>query len=221
MYDLFRSVISRSAIGALCLAAVFAIACGDGGGSEGAYVTATKTEETAPPEAAPGVADLPEPELEPAPLEASPVEERVVQTAVAEISIEEYHNLVSNRRGRPLFVNFWATFCEPCKRKMPDIVDLYEEYGQDRVDFLAVSADYFSNTVEEVPAVMRELGMTLPTRILVTRNINDAITSIDEDWSGVLPATFIYDSEGVLMEKIFEEKTKEEIEEFILAVLGE
>jgi len=64
--------------------------------------------------------------------------------------------------GKPLVVNFWATWCPPCKAEMPDFDELYKEYG-DRVDFMMVNlTDGNRDTVAAVKDFIAEKGYSFP-----------------------------------------------------------
>ena len=78
----------------------------------------------------------------------------------------ETHTL-ADYRGKTVFLNFWATWCPPCRAEMPDIQKLYEEYrdaGDDSVVILGVAAPNFGSEVsqEEIEAFLEENGYTYP-----------------------------------------------------------
>lgn len=138
-----------------------------------------------------------------------------------QITLDELQNRIQNRNGKPLFLNFWATWCEPCTKEMPVILDLHKQYGQNQVDFLAVSADTFSDTVDQVQSKIQELNMTqIPTMILMAQDQEQAISAIDEQWEGQIPATFIYDAQGNKVTALFGEQTREEFENALKSVVS-
>ena len=64
--------------------------------------------------------------------------------------------------GKPIILNFWASWCGPCKSEMPDIQRFYEEYGED-VHFLIVNCtDGSRETVETAKAFLEDAGYTFP-----------------------------------------------------------
>ncbi len=63
--------------------------------------------------------------------------------------------------GKPLVINFWATWCGPCKIELPAFEDAYSRYG-DSVGFLMVNMDGTDNTVESVRSFLAETGYTFP-----------------------------------------------------------
>ena len=153
------------------------------------------------------------------PLQSSPVDSASVTTAIADISVDEIEQTRASRRGKPLLINYWATFCGPCKKEMPHLVDLYEEH-RGEVDFLAISIDGLAGTEDAIPETMEQLGMTLATRLLVTdRNMNDTITALDPQWGGTLPATFIYNASGEVIHRMIGEQTRQQFESALANVL--
>lgn len=78
----------------------------------------------------------------------------------------EVHTL-SDYAGKTIFLNFWATWCPPCRAEMPDIQKLYEEYaaaGDDTVAIVGVAAPGYGGekTTEEITAFLEENGYTYP-----------------------------------------------------------
>ena len=60
--------------------------------------------------------------------------------------------------GKPIVLNFWASWCGPCKSEMPEIQEFYQEYGTD-VHFILVSVD---NSLDEAKNFIEEEGYTFP-----------------------------------------------------------
>jgi thiol-disulfide isomerase/thioredoxin len=135
-----------------------------------------------------------------------------------QMTLEEYQTFTTNRSEKPLFVNFWATWCTPCIEEMPHIIELSQEY-KDKMDFLAVSADSFTGTVDQVEKSIDTLKITLPVRVLVADQ-NTAINTIEADWSGSLPTTFIYDSNGNKAQWLQGPQSKEEFQAAIDQILN-
>ena len=100
-------------------------------------------------------------------------------------------------RPRPLLVNFWATWCVPCREEFPDLLKLRGEYGADRLDFILVSLDDPAEINKAVPEFLSEQRAgELPSYLLHATDESVAINLVDPDWSGELPATYLYDRAG-------------------------
>ncbi len=110
----------------------------------------------------------------------------------------DVHSL-SDYKGKVIFLNFWATWCPPCKKEMPDIEELYKEYNlnQDEVVFLGVanpSSKEFPNNQDVDKDAIKEFlddnGYTFPTLFDETGEVfrNYGISAF--------PTTFMIDKEG-------------------------
>jgi thiol-disulfide isomerase/thioredoxin len=111
---------------------------------------------------------------------------------------------VGEARERPLLVNFWATWCGPCREEFPDLVKLRGHYAADHLDFALVSLDDISDIETAVPDFLLESGAaSLPAYLLHAEDDNAAINLVDPTWAGELPATFLYDRSGHI---VFEHK---------------
>lgn len=106
----------------------------------------------------------------------------------------EEHTL-SDYKGKTVFLNFWATWCPPCKAEMPDIQNVYETYdteGEDALVVLGIAAPNMGGegSEEQIAAFLKEQGYTYPVVMDTTGEIFSAygITSF--------PTTFMIDREG-------------------------
>src|SRR5438445_9990081 len=66
---------------------------------------------------------------------------------------------LSDFRGKVVVLNFWATWCAPCKRELPDLVALSREMADRNVKFIGVSTDRGPNIIEDVRAFVNEHGI--------------------------------------------------------------
>lgn len=83
--------------------------------------------------------------------------------------VDQYGNThtLADYEGKTIFLNFWATWCPPCRAEMPDIQKIYEEYaeaGDDSVAILGVAAPNYGgeSSAEEIAAFLEENGYTYP-----------------------------------------------------------
>ena len=109
---------------------------------------------------------------------------------------------VGTGRARPLLVNFWATWCTPCREEFPDLVKIRKQYEAAKLDFVLVSLDDPSDIGTAVPEFLKgQRATAFPAYLLHAVDDSVAINLIDPTWSGELPATFLYDRSGALVFK--------------------
>ncbi|MEW6739417.1 MAG: peroxiredoxin family protein [Nitrospirota bacterium] len=121
---------------------------------------------------------------------------------------------LSEFRGKAVLLNFWATWCGPCRAEMPSLNNLYNEYKDKGLVVLAVSVDASEKPVK---SFARELKLTFP--VLMDK---DKAVSFDEYAVLGLPTTFLIDRNGVVIEKIMGEREWDspQMKEKILKLLG-
>ena len=95
-------------------------------------------------------------------------------------------------RGKVIVVNFWATWCPPCREEIPDLVALQEKY-RDRLQIIGISQD--SGSVEDIRRFATEHKMNYPT-VMSTPEIEKLFPGVY-----ALPTTFILDRDGKLAQK--------------------
>jgi len=116
---------------------------------------------------------------------------------VTQIDIEGLRKLLAPR-GKPLMLNFWATWCDPCREEFPDLVKLDIAF-KGKIDFLTISLDDPDDIDTLVPKFLREQKAEMPAYLLKTPDESAAIGLVSKDWSGSLPLTAIFHPNGDLM----------------------
>ena len=141
---------------------------------------------------------------------------------VKEINTESMTSLLKRAPAepRPLLVNFWATWCDPCREEFPDLVKIDKDFRPKGLEFIAISLDDLSEIKTEVPKFLRQMRATMPAYLLNVPDPERAINAIDPRWSGALPATFLYDAQGQLVFKHFGRVQPEELRSAIEKVVG-
>jgi thiol-disulfide isomerase/thioredoxin len=115
-------------------------------------------------------------------------------TQIDEIALK---NLLrrEGENSKPLLINFWATWCEPCREEFPDLVKIDAEY-KGKIDFITVSLDYPSEIGRDVPKFLGEMKAEMPAYLLKTQNEDAAIALVSPNWKGSLPFTILFDPAG-------------------------
>lgn len=99
--------------------------------------------------------------------------------------------------GKPLLINFWATWCDPCREEFPELVQLDKEY-KGKIDFITVSLDDVEDIATAVPKFLSSMKAEMPAYLLKTNDESGVITSISKDWRGGMPFTALYSPDGKL-----------------------
>jgi len=115
----------------------------------------------------------------------------------------QQHNL-ADYHGKILVVNFWATWCVPCKHEMPLFADAVKHYGADHVQVVAISLDD-ETTRSKIPTFAEKENMSFPILLGST----DAMKTLG--LGEAVPATAFVDSEGRIVAKILGEVSKSEL----------
>src|SRR6185295_4363628 len=117
-------------------------------------------------------------------------------SSVRAINAEEMQALLKRDGKHPLLVNYWATWCDPCRDEFPDLVKVDQDYRNKGLDFIAISLDDTADLKTAVPEFLRQVKATMPVYLLNVSDPEPVIVAIDKDWGGALPATFLYDAKG-------------------------
>jgi len=120
---------------------------------------------------------------------------------VSPIDTEALKGLLTQQREHPLLVNFWATFCDPCRDEFPDLVKIDKDYRPRALEFVTVSLDDVSDIKTGVPKFLDEMKATMPAYLLDASDPEPAINLVDPRWRGDLPATFLYNEKGEVVYK--------------------
>jgi thiol-disulfide isomerase/thioredoxin len=126
-----------------------------------------------------------------------------LSVVVKDIDLEGLQKLLQRegKQSRPLLVNFWATWCDPCRDEFPDLVQIDKDYKARGLEFITVSLDDPAEIKTVVPQFLRQMQARMPAYLLNVPDPEPAIKWIDAEWSGGLPATFLYDAQGQVIFK--------------------
>jgi peroxiredoxin len=95
---------------------------------------------------------------------------------------------LSDLRGKVVVLNFWATWCPPCKEEMPSMDRLYKRYKDHGFTIAAISID--GGGIQAVAAFVKKLGLTFPIGLDPTLDVANRYTV------RALPSSFLIDREG-------------------------
>jgi peroxiredoxin len=100
---------------------------------------------------------------------------------------------LSDFRGKPVLINFWATWCPPCRQEMPYLQQVYDQWSAKGLVLLAIN-------IEESPAKVKtffaENNLSLPVLFDFTGSVTDSYGVIP------IPTTFFIDGDGVIRQRV-------------------
>lgn len=118
---------------------------------------------------------------------------------------------LSDFKGRVIILNFWATWCPPCRKEIPDFVELYEKYKDEGLLIIGVNLDRGdSRTVKQFS---KNYKINYP---IVLGNVN-----VTQDYGGIrgIPTTFVIDRKGNIKKKYVGYRPKATFEEAVKRLL--
>ena len=137
---------------------------------------------------------------------AVPAQKRKGRTAtprkpivVSAINLEALKGLITQQREHPLLINFWATYCDPCREEFPDLVKIDRDYRPRSLEFITISLDDVTDIKTGVPKFLGSMKATMPAYLLDVPDPEPAIDLVDPRWQGSLPATFLYNEKGEMV----------------------
>lgn len=126
-------------------------------------------------------------------------------------------------KGKAVLVNFWATWCAPCKIETPWLVELREKYAAQGFEILGVSADdidrgdakRFTQEKQEIATSAQKMHISYPV-LIDGASLSDAYGGLDE-----LPTSFFVDRNGTVVAAQLGLTSKDEIESNIRKAMGQ
>ncbi len=123
------------------------------------------------------------------------------RTASAEVLIQKLdgvrlNRLLAKRNRKALVLNVWATWCVPCVEEFSALSRIAERYGSKGVEVVAVSIDVPEDLRDKVIPFVRRQSGRIRYYINAFEKDEQFIDRLDKDWSGAIPATFIFDAKG-------------------------
>lgn len=115
--------------------------------------------------------------------------------------------------GKVLVINFWATWCPPCLKEIPEFIELQKSLGEEGLQFVGVAID----TPDKVKAFIEEHGINYP--VLVSEEKGTLVTNDYGNKLGVLPYTAFINRAGQIVHTHAGAIDKETAERFILPLL--
>ena len=133
---------------------------------------------------------------------------------------EQYRaRVVAAKTGRVVLVNFWATWCDPCREEMPALVSAAKRFSSKDLAVALVSTDSLKKTADvqkflaagKIPFVCWQAKSSDPQRF---------IDAVDKSWNGAVPYTLVYDRHGELVARLAGPQTEKSFGEAVRRALA-
>jgi thiol-disulfide isomerase/thioredoxin len=135
------------------------------------------------------------------------------------IDVQGYQKLVQQYHGKPLLINFWATWCEPCRDEYPMLNELSKEYAPKGLRVVGVNSDQDGDLILMRRFIARYKPV-FPNYRKKPEGEGEFNQAVLPDWRGELPATFLYNKDGRLTGHFFGARNRETYEAAIRQLLS-
>jgi len=135
------------------------------------------------------------------------------------IDAQSFQKILQEHHGKPLLVNFWATWCEPCRDEYPMLNELAKEYGPKGLQVVGVSMDDDGDMI----LVRRFLARYKPVFPNYRKKPGEEAAfrqSVLPGWGGTMPVSIFYAKDGRIVLNFMGEKSREQYEQAIQSLLG-
>lgn len=89
-------------------------------------------------------------------------------------------------------INFWAMWCKPCVKELPEFEDIRKDYSNKKVKVILISLDFGKNVEDRLVSFLKRKNINAEVVLLDDPDADTWIGKVDKDWDGALPATVIY-----------------------------
>ena len=140
--------------------------------------------------------------------------------AVKLVKPDQYRSrVVAPKNGRVLLVNFWATWCLPCREEMPALAAAAKGFPSRDVAIVLVATDT-PKTARDVPKFLSKYKVPFVCWQAKSRDPQAFIDAVDRSWDGSLPYTLVYDRTGEVVAKLAGQQTEASFTDALKAALG-
>ncbi|WP_299090718.1 TlpA disulfide reductase family protein [uncultured Metabacillus sp.] len=115
---------------------------------------------------------------------------------------------LSSLQGKKVILNFWATWCPPCRSEMPDMEKIHNEFNEDVV-IAAVNLTSSEKNVETVESFVKELNLSFPVLLDKKGEINKQFEVLS------YPTSYIIDEKGVITSKFVGAMTYDQMKDLL------
>ncbi len=136
-------------------------------------------------------------------LEADDAKRQKADFTLLDLQGKSWH--LQDLKGKVVLVNFWATWCPPCRKEMPDLQALYDKYKDQGFVVLSISDE----EAGKVSPFIAERKISYPVLLDPRRKVNEAFVV-----EGI-PKSFVYDREGKLVAQSIDMRTRSQFQQML------
>jgi thiol-disulfide isomerase/thioredoxin len=136
------------------------------------------------------------------------------------IDLAGYQQLLTRYHGKPLVVNFWATWCEPCRDEYPMVVDLAKQFKSQGVEVVGLDMDDESD-MNLVRRFITRMQPAFPNyRQKPGIDLDRFYDGVNPQWKGTMPQTIFYGRDGNVVGFFLGSRPRPQFEQAFRAALG-
>lgn len=117
---------------------------------------------------------------------------------------------LSSLRGKTVILNFWTTWCPPCKSEMPDMQQFYSDYKKNNIMIIGVNLTDNESSTKQVKDFAQQYKISFPILLDTKGEIRKQYKII------TIPTTYIIDSNGIIVENVVGPMTYDKIKKLTL-----
>lgn len=132
------------------------------------------------------------------------------------IKYADLERIISTQSNKTKVINFWATWCRPCVKELPQFLDLYEKYNTKDLELTLVSFDFIDDLETKLKPFVKKKNIEAQVYLLDETDYNAFIDKVDPSWSGAIPATLLVAKGNTKRKFLEKEFSEEELEKVYL-----
>lgn len=118
-----------------------------------------------------------------------------VLAQVPVVNFKNFQPVLEKNNDTTYVINFWATWCAPCVKELPDFERINQKYKDKKFKMLLVSLDFRKSLDKRLIPFVASNKLKAEVILLHESDANSWINQVDRNWSGAIPATLIYNKD--------------------------